>query len=140
MLENLQALLSKWQRILRLQDWDIRVQLVETPWRKTGDIKIDAHDRKAIVLFNAQNPHDENLEEVMHLKLWPLDSMLENLLGGVFGNDANDPKYKFAYAQFMDALEPTVEDLTKSLLQLGGNTRVASFSRVQTQVKKELGL
>jgi hypothetical protein len=94
-------------------------------------------------LFNAQNPHQESLEEVvlhelLHLKLWPLDSMLENLLGGVFGSDSSDPKYSFAFAQFMDALEPTVEDLTKSLLGLGGDSRAVSFHRVQTQVDQEL--
>jgi hypothetical protein len=34
MFEALQTLLEKWQKILRLQDWDIQLQLVETPWRK----------------------------------------------------------------------------------------------------------
>jgi hypothetical protein len=142
-MEKAQQLLDKWQVILRLQDWDIRVHPVDTPWRKTGDIKIDTHDKKAILLINAQNPHGEQLEEVvihelLHLKLWGLDQMLENLLESVFGTDEQDPKYAFAYAQFMNVLEPTVEDLTKTCLQLGGNDLKLSFGRVQALVDKEL--
>ncbi len=140
---NLEALLEKWKVILRLQDWDISLQLVETLWRKTGDIKIDAHDKKAILLLNRSNPNSENLEEVvihelLHLKLWGLDQMLENLLTSTFGNDSNDPKYNFAYSQFMDILEPTVQDLTKSLVLLGAENKVSSFGRVQKKVDAEL--
>ena len=142
-MNELEQLLNKWQTNLRLQDWDIELQLVNKKWRKTGDIKIDAHDKKAILLVSHPTPLNENLEEVvihelLHLKLWSLDQMLESLLTSVFGSDSQDPKYMFAYAQFMDALEPTVEDLTKAYLQLGGENKKLSFTRVQNLVDKEL--
>ena len=141
--DDVNPILEKWQTVLRLQDWDIRLQLVDTPWRKTGDIKVDAHDKKAILLFNSVNLRGENLEEVvvhelLHLKLWALDQMLETLLESVFGDDPDDPKHLFARAQFMDVLEPTVEDLTKACLHLGGSDKALSFGRVQALVDKEL--
>ena len=141
--ELLQQHLVKWQDVLRLRDWDIRLKMVTTEWRKTGDIKIDADDKKAVLMINAFNPKQENLEEViihelLHLKLWGMDQMLEQLLGSVFGQDENDPRHDFAYTQFMILLESTVEDLTKGLLAVGGNDKELSFGRVQQLVKEEL--
>jgi hypothetical protein len=139
----LQKYIDKWQAELRLKDWDIRLMQVETPWRKTGDIKIDADDRKAVLMINGVNPKSENLEEVvlhelLHLKLWGLDQMLESLLKSVFGEDEQDPKYEFANTQFMILLESTVEDLTKSFLSLHGENRLVSFGRVEESVREEL--
>ena len=47
----LENYLRKWQEILRLGDWDIKYELVNIEWRKTGDIKIDMTDRKAILMI-----------------------------------------------------------------------------------------
>lgn len=142
-IELLQEYIIKWQDILRLRDWDIRLTLVDVEWRKTGDIKIDEDDRKAIVMINAVNPKQTNLEEViihelLHLKLWGMDQMLERLLFSVFGQDENDPKYDFAYTQFMLLVESTVEDLAKSFLTIGGSNKEISFGRVQKLVDEEL--
>jgi|APIni6443716594_1056825.scaffolds.fasta_scaffold641765_1 hypothetical protein len=141
--ELLQQHLAKWQDILRLRDWDIRLEMVNIEWRKTGDIKIDADDKKAILMINAVNPKQENFEEViihelLHLKLWGMDQMLEQLLFSVFGQDENDPKHDFAHTQFMTLLESTVEDLTKGLLTVGGSSKELSFGRVQQLVNEEL--
>jgi hypothetical protein len=38
---TLSTLLEKWQHTVRLRDWDIKLQLIATPWRKTGDIKAE---------------------------------------------------------------------------------------------------
>ena len=59
--KNIMEHLCRWQAILRLRDWDIRVRIVETRWRKSGDIKIDLDDRKAVLLVN-RSPKCENLE------------------------------------------------------------------------------
>lgn len=139
----IETYLRKWQEILRLKDWDIKYETVKTEWRKTGDIKIDMTDRKAILLINIQNPKQDNLEaliihELLHLKVWGMDQMIEQLIYSVFGQDENDPKFDFAYTQFMQVLEPTVEDLAKSFLTLGGENKEISFGRVQKQVDKEL--
>ena len=135
--------LKKWQDILRLKDWNIKYKLVDTEWRKTGDIKIDMDDRKAILMINNFNPKQTNLEEIvihelLHLKLWGMDQMIEQLIYSVFGKDENDPKFDFAYTQFMNILEPTVEDLANSFLYLGGEDKEISFGRLEKQVNKEL--
>jgi len=139
----LENYLRKWQEILKLRDWDIKFELVNTEWRKTGDIKIDMDDRKAILMINNYNPKQTNLEkvvihELLHLKLWGMDQMIEQLIYSVFGKDENDPKFDFAYTQFMNILEPTVEDLASSFLKLGGEDKEISFGRVQKLVDEEL--
>ena len=141
--ELLENYLRKWQDILRLRDWDIKYQLVNIEWRKTGDIKIDMTDRKAILMLNNYNPKQTNLEglvihELLHLKLWGMDQMIEELIYSVFGQDEKDDKFSFAYNQFMNILEPTVEDLSKSFLNLGGENREISFGRIQKLVDEEL--
>lgn len=141
--KTLESYLKKWQDILRLRDWDIQYKMVDTEWRKTGDIKIDRNDRKAVLLINNFNPKQNNLEELvihelLHLKLWGMDQMIEQLIYAVFGKDENEPKFDFAYTQFMDILEPTVEDLAKSYLALGGENKEISFGRVQQLVDQEL--
>ncbi|MPM94598.1 hypothetical protein SDC9_141746 [bioreactor metagenome] len=141
--ELIETYLTKWQYVLRLRDWDIKYEIVNTEWRKTGDIKIDVTDRKAILMINNYNPKQTNLEaliihELLHLKLWGMDQMIEQLLYFVFGQDENDPKFNFAYDQFVHVLEPTVEDLAKGFLTLGGENKEISFGRVQQQVHKEL--
>ena len=142
--ENLiEKYLRKWQERLRLKDWDIKLQLINQEWNKTGDIKIYMTDKKAIVMINNYNPKENNLEpviihELLHLKLWGMDQMIEQLMYLVFGKDENDPKFDFAYTQFMNTLESTVEDLSKSFLTLDGEDKKISFERVQKQVDDEL--
>jgi len=136
--------LIKWQEILRLRDWDIKYHLVDKEWRKTGDIKIDLDDRKAILMLNNFNPKQDNLEaliihELLHLKLYGMDQMIEELIYAVFGEDREDKKFDFAYTQFMRILEPTVEDLSKGFLSIGGDNKEISFGRVRKQVVDELG-
>ncbi len=132
--ETLNALFEKYIRKLRITPaWDVKLELVEDPaWGKTGDFRIDCDDRKAILLLNAANPRQENLEEVivhelMHLKLYPLDQVTESLIVNTFeeGSAASD----FAYRQFFTALEQTVEELTKCFLLEFGEDRTFSFGR-----------
>ncbi len=84
--------------------WDVKLQLVEdVSWRKTGDIKIDCDDRKAILLLNVINPKQENLEEVivhelMHLKMYPLDQVTESLIKSCL--EEGTAAQRFAYGQF----------------------------------------
>ena len=135
--------LHTWQDVLRLRDWDIAIQIVETPWRKSGDIKIDLDDKKAILLIN-HTPKCENLEELvvhelLHLKLYAMDQMIEDLLSLVFGDDEDDPKREFACTQFMVLLESTVEDLTKGYLKAAGSQQPLSFGRLRGAVDKEIG-
>lgn len=134
--------LNRWQDILRLRDWDIVVKIVRTKWRKSGDIKIDLEDRKAVLLINhvpkCTNIEELVIHELLHLKLYSMDQMLEDLLSIVYGAKEDDPKREFAYTQFMMALESTVEDLTKGYLSVAGNRESLSFGRLQGSIDEEL--
>lgn len=141
----LESYLNKWQDILRLRDWDIKCELVEAEWRKSGDIKIDRDVKQAVLMINNYNRKHTNLEalvihELLHLKLWGMDQMIESLIYSVFGNDEKNPKFEFAYNQFMHELESTVEDLAKAYVVTGAENKDISFGRIQKQVDEELGL
>lgn len=135
--------LNKWQDILRLRDWDISIKIVKNKWKKSGDIKIDLEDKKAFLLVN-HIPKCTNLEELvihelLHLKLYGMDQMIESLLSIVFGEKEDDPKREFAYTQFMVLLESTVEDLAKGYLAATKSQKPLSFGRLQKAVDEELG-
>lgn len=132
--EAITELFEKYIKKLRITPaWDVRLSFVEDPtWRKTGDIKIDCDDRKAIVYLNVATPKQENPEEVvlhelMHLKMYPLDQVTESLIESAFeeGSEARD----FAYRQFFTTLEQTVEELTKCFLLEFGENKELSFGR-----------
>lgn len=132
--ELLLVLFDKWCKKLRIVPiWDVKLELVEDiNWRKTGDIKIDCDDRKAILMLNIGNPKQENLEEVIvhelfHLKMYPLDQVTESLIVSFFKE--NSPESEFAYNQFFTTLEQTVEELTKCYLLEFGENKQLSYGR-----------
>ena len=134
--DKITLVFDKWCKKLRLiPDWDIKLQWVtDKNWPKTGDIKIDCCDKKAIVLLNETNPKQENLEEVvahelMHLKMYPLDQFTEGLILSTFKE--NTSARDFAYRGFFETLEQTVEELTKCFLLEFGENRELSFGRCQ---------
>ncbi|WP_055668684.1 hypothetical protein [Desnuesiella massiliensis] len=140
---KLEELLNKWQDILRLRDWDIKLEIVDKEWRKSGDIKIDMDDKKAVMLIN-NNPKSTNLEELvvhelLHLKLWGMDQMLEGFINQVFGTNEDDIKREFAMTQFFITLESTVEDLTKGFLKANECEEELSFGRLQKLIDDEIG-
>ncbi|MGX4687345.1 hypothetical protein JNUCC83_10795 [Vagococcus sp. JNUCC 83] len=134
--EKIIPILNKWTDILRIQhQWDIDICLLDTDdFQKTGDIKIDVTDKKAIILLNKRNPREENMEEVivhelLHLKLYPLDQLTETLIDNHY--DDKTAAYHVIYEQFMISLETTVEELTKCFLMEFGNNDLLSFGRVK---------
>ena len=135
--ETLQSLFQRWIELLRLKNqWDIRLELVRDPaFRKTGDIKIDCDDKKAILMLNVLSPKQENLEEVivhelLHLKLYPLDQLTENLIEAHYERET--PAHDAVYTQFMTMLEQTVEELTKCYLGAFGENRELSYGRCRS--------
>lgn len=142
-IKRLQDLMNKWQSILRLMDWDISLKIVEKEWRKSGDIKIDTANKKAIMLIN-NNPTCTNMEELvvhelLHLKLWGMDQMIEELINLVFGENEDEKKREFAMTQFFGILEPTVEDLAKAFLKASGCEEELSFGILKKLVDGEIG-
>lgn len=135
---ELEMLFEKWCRKLRItQQWDVKLELVQDPaWKKTGDFRIDPSDRKAILLLNIANPKQENLEEIivhelMHIKMYPLDQVCESLIVNNFEEGTNG--YNFAYQQFFENLEATVEELTKCFLFEFGEDKTLSYGRCAKQ-------
>ena len=111
-------LFEKYIKKLRITStWDVQLEFVDDPnWKKPGDFKIDCDDRQAVVLINIVNPKQENIEEVivnelMHIKMYPLDQVTESLIINCFEEDS--PASNFSYQQFYTALEQTVEELAK---------------------------
>ena len=136
--EEIQRIFDKYCKKLRISPaWDVKLAFVEdADWRKTGDFKIDCTDRKAILLLNAANPKQENVEEVivhelMHIKMYPLDQVTESLIVSNFEEGTNG--YNFAYMQFFETLEQTVEELTKCFLLEFGEDREFSYGRCNKQ-------
>lgn len=132
----------EWQKILRLSDWEIKSLLVTQEWRKSGDIKIDQGNRMATLMINKSVPV-EHLEEVvvhelLHLRLFGMDQMLEESINLLFGDDEKDPKKIFAMNAFYVELESTVENLTKALMTAGGKESSFWFNRVDKQIHDEL--
>lgn len=125
---------DKYINLLRLKNnWDIKLELVnDDNFKKTGDFKIDPDDKKAILMINARNPRNENVEEViihelLHLKLYPLDQLTETLIDSHYQVNTNE--YNAIYNQFMTMLEVTVEELTKCFLQEYGDNKELSYGR-----------
>jgi len=142
--ETLGELLTKWQSILRLRDFDIKPVVVTKTWRKSGDVKIDMDNRMAAVMVHSSVP-PEHLEEVvvhelLHLKLFGMDQLIEESISLIYGTDSSDSKREFAYGVFMLELESTVEDLTKALLTAHCGKTDFWFNRVDRQIDEELKL
>ena len=136
--DQLQACFERWCGKLRLTpQWDVKLELVDDPnFHKSGDIKIDCDDRKAVLMLNIRDPKQENAEEVivhelMHLKMYPLDQVTESLLLTAFPEAG--PQQDFAYTQFFCTLEQTVEELAKCFLLEFGENRALSFGRCKGQ-------
>jgi hypothetical protein len=141
--KKLENLMNKWQGILRLRDWDLSLRIVEKEWRKSGDIKIDTSNKKAVMLIN-NNPTCTNMEELvvhelLHLKLWGMDQMIEDLINQVFGETVEDKKREFAMNQFFGILEPTVEDLTKAFLKANDCKEELSNGILMKLIDDEIG-
>lgn len=139
---KLDSYLKKWQDILRLRDWDILSRIVDVEWRKSGDIKIDESNKMAVVMIN-NNATVTNLEELvihelLHLKLWGMDQMIEGYVNMVFGEDEKDSKREFAMDMFFKELESTVEDLTKGYLESSGGEKPCT-NRLEKKIKEEIG-
>lgn len=127
-----------WCKKLRITpQWDIKLEMVtDLEWNKTGDFKIDPTDRKAVLLLNAVSPKQENMDEVivhelMHIKMYPLDQVCESLITSNF--EEGTPAWNFAYREFFENLEVTVEELAKCFLLEFGENKNFSFGRCESR-------
>lgn len=63
----------------------------------------------------------------MHIKMYPLDQVTESLIVNSF--EEGSTARNFAYQQFFNALEQTVEELTKCFLLEFGDNKSLSYGR-----------
>jgi len=107
--------LNYWQRFLNLQQWDLRIKLVDfnrTDYPQSGDIEVDLKNKSATILITKEATGKDNavvLHELIHLILWEFDHFIGEK---VSGNKKNE---------YFDLLEKTVADLTNILLQKDKN-------------------
>ena len=134
--------LIKWKPLLSLSDWDIRPVIVQKEWRKSGDVKIDNSNRMAalMVRFDLDPDYLEQIvvHELLHIKLWGLDQMIEESLNALFDENDSEGKRYFAQGLFMEELETTTQDLTRALLDASGFEGDYLFNRVQKQIDSEI--
>ena len=70
---------------------------------------------------------DPEWKKTGDFKIYPLDQVCESLIVNNFEEGTNG--YKFAYQQFFENLEVTVEELTKCFLLEFGENRSLSYGR-----------
>ncbi|MCK5063898.1 MAG: hypothetical protein KAQ97_01375 [Candidatus Fermentibacteraceae bacterium] len=141
--KSIDECLVKWQPLLSLSDWDIKPVVVQKDWRKSGDVKIDESNKMAAVMIRSDlDPaylEQIVVHELLHIKLWGLDMMIEESLNALFGEEDSEGKRYFAQGQFMRELEATTQDLTRALLEASGFKEQYLFNRVQKQIDGEIG-
>lgn len=114
-LNKLHQQLNYWQQFLNLQQWDLKIELVDferKDYPQTGDIKVDLRNKSATILVSEKETGKDNaiiLHELIHLILWEFDHLIEESL----------PKNK--KDEYFDLLEKTVADLTNIFLQKDKN-------------------
>lgn len=140
--KELFVIFDKWCKKLRITpNWDVKLEIIDDKnWSKTGDFKIDCDDKKAVFMINKNRINDENIEEIIvhelfHLKMYPLDQVTESLIVNNFSKGSKE--YDFAYTEFFNALEQTVEELAKCYLLEFGDNKELSFSRCKRQASFE---
>ncbi len=95
-----------------------------------------------VVLIN-NNATVSNLEEIiihelLRLKLWDMDQMIEGYVNIVFGIYGKISKKEFAMEMFFKELESTVEDLAKGYLEANGGDNPCT-NRLEKMIKEEIG-
>lgn len=110
---ELEAVVRRWQGVLGLADWTVRLRLVKVkrPFQ-SGDIKVDSVHKTALLLLSDtpfQNEEKTIVHEPVHVILWPLDMATMDLVEAV-GPDSL-PAREFARSAVFRALEPVTEQL-----------------------------
>lgn len=137
--EFLQKQFKTFSHKMELDDWNLKLEFVETDWKNTGNVKVDMDNKTAIVYLNVFNPKCENLEEVIihelcHIKMWKLDLYCESLLDATF-DDKQSKEYKFGYNQFMSALEQTTQEFAKTYTKWLARDKRLSVNRCKTRME-----
>jgi len=121
---KLKRLAQKWQRILRLQDWDIEIAPVQAEHvdRQAGNTalcerQVNEHAATIPIAMMQQDKEivEDMVHELLHVKLTPLELLYRNvrqLVGPIASN--------LAESCWDDIDEPLVSELAHALLEVHG--------------------
>ena len=132
---ELESLVQRWQALLGLSDWVIRLELVKfkRPFQ-SGDIKVDPVHKTALLLLSDtpfRNKEETIVHELVHVVLWPLDMAAMDLVEAV-GPDGS-PAREFARSAVFRALEPVAEQLAAALLRAQGHRGVPVWTVLEQE-------
>lgn len=117
-INELDQLLSYWQKRLLLDNWKLSIEITEfnrTDFKQSGNVKVFPEDRKAVILLT-NNPFKNEeyvlVHELIHLILWDLDTFSEKFI-----LEKIEYKLKGDHGKYMQKLEKTVDRLTKAFIK-----------------------
>jgi len=115
--QKLNQILKKWQKKLRLTDWNLSIKIIEfkrKDYRQSGDIKVSTSKKKATILLTNNPFRDEEkviVHELVHLLLWDFDHFCEKQILKTC------KKFEGAHDKYMKELERTVGAITKTMIK-----------------------
>lgn len=117
-IEELNALLEKWQIKLKMEDWKLSLKIVEfhrkNGFRQSGDFTASPKNKTAtILLTNDPWRGDEEytlVHEMLHVLLYSYDKYSEDLIL------KNFEKFGAEHEKYMDELENVAHQLTRVVL------------------------
>lgn len=127
-----QKILKRWQKILKLQDWKIKIKGYSG--KNAGKFSQDPDIKFAKIKINPKktnNPEHTIIHELIHIKLSAMDELIEKYLREIFPKGDKEKGFNIAYDEFMKILETTTEDLTQTLLKMGGKNKKISNYRTK---------
>lgn len=137
--EALERLVQRWQPVLGLQEWTIRVELVDfaREWQ-SGDVKVDDVSKTALVLMSRRPFRNEEqvlLHELLHVVLWPLDRATMDLAEAA---PEGSRERELGENLVFRALEPATEQLTVALLKAAGKTVEPAWWALEREAEERL--
>lgn len=121
---HLERLVSKWQGILRLRDYDIEPVAVRASYVDLQEGNVALYERQvgyrvariSLAMLRSDEQIEEALvHELLHIKLAPLEALYDNARKLV-GSAAQE----LLTSCWADAEEPLINELTQALLRVHG--------------------
>lgn len=115
--EELDQLLSVWQKKLKMDDWDLSISIVDfnrKGFRQSGDFEADIKNKKAKILLTAEPFRGDEeytlVHELIHVLFFDLDSFSEESVVKLHSKDSKE------YDLYMEKLESTAHKFTEIIL------------------------
>lgn len=138
-IETLSRIVERWKPVLGLEDWSIRVELVDfaREWQ-SGDVKVDDVEKSALVLMSRHPFRNEErvlVHELVHVMLWPLDQAAMDLAGTA---PPGSRERELAEALVFRALEPVTEQVTAALFRASGRKLDSTWAALEEEARPRI--